>query len=158
LEFSKQYEDTNGQLPENLIVSREVLQLMQKNAGIITESGQPVGSVRTSLDSVNSVLKSYGLPQLTVITSRKLKVYNFYTGAEDTIEFMPENRVIMVSAGVGEFLIGPTVENDFNPGISLDTYDKQEPMESVIKAVAAGFPAVAHPGLILHADVYTPGA
>jgi len=61
----------------------------------------------------------------------------------------------MLSEGVGNFLYGPTVDNDFEPGITLTAYDKGEPIESIIRSVAAGFPVVEKPSLIFHADVYT---
>lgn len=153
LTWQEQYEATNGKLPEDILVSREVVSRMQKNTAIIAEAGRE-GS-RCSLKDVNEVLESYSLPALTVVHSRKMTVFNLYTGQDEVIEYMPANRLVMVSEGVGEFLLGPTVENDFKPGIAAKAYDKDEPEQSIIKAVAAGFPAVANPGLILHADVFT---
>lgn len=147
------YEATNGQTPEDLLVSREVLAALSKNKLIIAEAGKPAGSTRANLADVNAVLSANGLPQLTVVTDRKITVRNVYTGQDEVIEFMPKNRVILVSGGVGNFLYGVTVENDFKPGMNLSAYDKDEPIESVIKAVAAGFPALEKPGLIFHADV-----
>ncbi|MGM7723748.1 major capsid protein [Metabacillus sp. Hm71] len=155
LQWQGTYESTNGKLPDDILVSREVVSRMQKNTAIIAEAGRPDGTLRCSLKDVNEVLDSYGLPQLTVVNSRKITVYNLETGQDQVIEFMPENRLIMISVGVGEFLLGPTVENDFKPGIAAKAYDKDEPEESVIKAVAAGFPAFSNPSLVLHADVFT---
>ena len=156
LEAVKQYEDTNGQSPEDMLVSREVMARLQKNLLIVAEAGRPEGATRVSQAEVVDVLQSYGLPAVTVVTDRKVTVRNVYTGENETIEFMPSNRVVFASSNVGEFLIGVTVENDFRPGINLSVYDKQEPIESVIKAVAAGFPALERPELILHLDVFTP--
>lgn len=147
------YETTNGQTPEDLLISREILGYMTKNLAIVAEAGRPAGTTRVSQAEVNAVLSSHGLPNVTVVTDRKITVRNVYTGLDEVIEFMPKNRLIFVSGGVGEFLYGVTVENDFKPGVALNAYDKDEPIESVIKAVAAGFPALEKPGLIFHADV-----
>lgn len=155
LEWNATYEAANGKQPDAILVSREVFNKMAKNSTVIAEAGRPAGSTRASLDDVQSVLEANGLPQITIVADRKVTVKNPYTGADETIEFMPVNRVVFVSEGLGEFLMGVTVENDFRPGIALEAYDKNEPVESVLRAVAAGFPAVMKPELLLHADVYT---
>ena len=157
LEWVATYEEANGKQPDAILVSREVFNRMAKNQLIITEAGRPAGSLRASLEDVQSVLAANGLPEITIVTDRKVTAKNPYTGENETIEFMPVNRVVFVSEGVGEFLLGVTVENDFRPGIALEAYDKNEPVESVLRAVAAGFPAVQKPELLLHADVF-PGA
>ena len=101
------------------------------------------------------MLGGFGLPPIQVVTDRKVTVKDIYTGNDEVIEFMPANRIVMLSEGIGEFLLGPTVENDFQPGIVLEAKDKDEPIQSILRAVAAGFPALEKPSLIFHADVYT---
>ena len=156
LDWTQAYEDDNGQSPDVVYMSREVQALLLKNAVIVTEArGSNSGSNRVSVDELNSVLGGYGLPAVQVITDRKVTVKNVYTGATEVIEFFPVNRLVMLSEGVGNFLYGPTVDNDFEPGITLTAYDKGEPIESIIRSVAAGFPVVEKPSLIFHADVYT---
>ena len=61
--------------------------------------------------------------------------------------------MVFVANGVGKFLFGPTVENDFQPGIVLQAYDKQEPIQSILRVAAAGFPVIENPNLLLYADV-----
>ncbi|WP_433943614.1 major capsid protein [Paenibacillus sp. SN-8-1] len=151
------YTAANGKAPDAILLSREVQALLLKNATIVNEArGANSGTNRVSVDELNSVLGGYGLPPVQVVVNRKITVKDIYTGQDEVIEFMPINRVVLVSEGVGNFLYGPTVENDFQPGVVLDAYDKKEPIESVLRTVAAGFPAVEAPGLIFHADVYTP--
>lgn len=145
----------NGQTPAEIIITREVQQYLLKNTNMIAEArGANAGSaVRISQQELADVLNGYGLPPVRVITNRKITVRDMYTGADQTIEFFPNNRVVMLGEGIGNFLFGPTVENDFQPGIVLQAYDKNEPIESVLRAVGAGFPAIEKPSLILHADV-----
>ncbi|MGF7045692.1 hypothetical protein J2T13_000152 [Paenibacillus sp. DS2015] len=156
LEWAAIYEASNGKQPDVILVSREVQSLLLKNVTIVTEArGLNSGGTRVSVDELNSVLGGYGLPPVQVVVNRKVTVKDIYTGNDEVIEFMPQNRVVFASAGVGNFLYGPTVENNYQPGIDLRAYDKFEPIESVIRVAAAGFPIVNVPSLLFHADVVT---
>jgi hypothetical protein len=155
LNFVETYEASNGRAPSVILMSREANAKLLRNNVIVTEAGRPDGSTRVSQAELNEVLSGFGLPPIQIVLDRKVTVKNVYTGADEVIEFFPANRVVMLSEGVGNFLLGPTVENEFQPGIHLDAYDKNEPIESILRAVAAGFPALENPALIFHADVYT---
>jgi len=154
LEWVATYEAANGKQPDVILMSREVQALLLKNSVIVAEAGRSINSGRVSVDELNSVLGGYGLPPVQVVANRKVTVKDIYTGLDEVIEFMPVNRVVFASAGVGNFVYGPTVENDYQPGIDLRAYDKFEPIESVIRVAAAGFPIVNAPSLLFHADVY----
>ncbi|WP_141431909.1 major capsid protein [Bacillus sp. 03113] len=149
------YEATNGQSPAVILMSREAQAKLLVNKVIVAEAGRPTGSNRVSQAELNEVLGGFGLPPIQIVTDRKVTVKDIYSGNDEVIEFMPANRIVMLSEGVGEFLLGPTVENDFQPGIALEAKDKDEPIQSILRAVAAGFPALEKPSLIFHADVYT---
>lgn len=159
LNWTQTYEQTNGKQPDVLLMSREVQALLLKNTVIITEAVgmSNSGRNRVSLEELNSVLGGYGLPPVQVVQQRSITVKNIYDGQPETIEYFPVNRIVMVSEGVGNFLFGPTVENDFQPGIILQAYDKgPDPIESIMRVAAAGFPVVEAPDLLFHADVFTP--
>lgn len=157
LEYVGQYEDENGEAPSVILMSREVQAILLKNSVIVTEAvGANSGRNRVSVDELQSVLGGYGLPPVQIVTDRKVTVKNVYTGEPETIEYFPVNRVVMLSEGVGNFLYGPTVENDFAPGVVLTAEDLRAPIRSVLETVAAGFPAIEQPGRIFHIDVYTP--
>jgi len=155
LTWVEKYEATNGKTPDVILMTREAQAKLLRNKVIVTEAGRPEGSTRVSQEELGAVLSGFGLPPIQIVTDRKVTVKDIYTGQEEEIEFFPANRLVMVSEGVGNFLLGPTVENDFQPGIFLDAYDKKEPIESILRAVAAGFPAIESPELIFHADVFT---
>lgn len=157
LEWTQAYEDENGRAPSVIFMSREIQALLLKNTVIVTEAvGAGSGRTRVSVDELQSVLGGYGLPPVEVVTDRKTTVKDLYTGEQKVIEFFPVNRIVMLSEGIGNFLFGPTVENDFQPGIVLQAYDKEEPIQSILRTAATGFPAIENPHLIFHADVYTP--
>lgn len=154
LDYTAIYEDTNGMMPETILISRQAFMLLTKNEGFIAESGREFAR-RAREEDIQNTLEYHGLPRLTIVADRKVTVRNIYDDGEEVIEFMPENRVVMLSKGVGEFMFAPTVENEFEPGIFLGAYDERNPIRSSMEAIAAGFPAVRNPYLIFHADVYT---
>lgn len=150
------YEKNTGRTPDVILMSREVQAKLLKNGVIVAEARPNVaGASRVSVQELTEVLNGYGLPPVQVVTDRKVTVKNVYTGADEVIEYFPVNRVVMLSEGVGNFLFGPTVENNFQPGIVLQAKDKDEPIQSILRTVAAGFPALEAPDLIFHADVFT---
>ncbi len=159
LEWVDNYETNSGEQPSVILMSREVQALLLKNTTIVTEATgiSTSGRGRVSVDELNSVLGGYGLPAVQVVTKRKATVKDIYTGEDEVIEYFPENRIVMASEGVGSFLYGPTVENNFQPGIVLQAYDKNEPIQSILRVAAAGFPVIENPNLLFHADVFTEG-
>lgn len=148
------YMTKNGKAADAIIMSREALALLQTNSEIIAEArGTNGASSRVSVNEVNDVLAGYGLPAIQVQVQRSITVKDVYTGADEVIEFLPKFRVVFASAGAGQFLYGPTVENDYKPGVDLRAYDKFEPIQSIIRVAAAGVPVIENPDLIFHADV-----
>lgn len=157
LEWVRMYEDqNNGDSPSVILISREVQSLLLKNSVVVTEAlGDANGRKRVSVDELNGVLSGYGLPPIEVVTDRKVTVKKLDADGHEVIEYFPVNRVVMLSEGIGNYLYGPTVENEFQPGIVLMAEDLRSPIRSVIECVAAGFPVIEQPHRIFHADVYT---
>lgn len=154
LEWNNQYEETNGKEADAIYLTRKVQALLLKNAVIVNEvAGANSGRGRVSKDELNTVLGAYGLPPVRLVTKTSAKVKSPLTGALETVELFPENRVVFVSKGIGTFKLGPTVENNFQPGIVLHAYDKDEPIQTILRTAAAGFPVIENPGLLLYADV-----
>ena len=156
LAWNDLYMNANGKQADAILLTREVQALLLKNTVIVNEArGAQSGANRVSVNELNTVLGGYGLPPVQVITNRQITVKDIYTGEDEVIEFYPKNRVVFVSEGLGNFVYGPTVENEYQPGIVLQAYDKFEPIQSILRVAAAGFPIVEAPSLLLHADVFT---
>ena len=151
------YKDANGgKAPEVMIGSAEIRGKLMRNANIITEAGRPEGSTRVSVAELNQVLANFSLPAFTVIDERTVRYKQNGSTATVTKEVVPVNRLTFLSRGVGEYLQGPTLENNFQPGLYLEAKDKDDPIRSTLRGVGAGFPAPTQPSLIFHMDVYTP--
>lgn len=148
------YVSKNGQSADAIIMSREAAALLQTNEEFIVEARGTSGTFsRISANEVNDVLAGYGLPPVRIQAQRSITVKDIATGQDEVIEFLPKYRVVFASRGAGQFLFGPTVENNYQPGIDLRAYDKFEPIQSVIRVAAAGVPVIENPDLIFHADV-----
>lgn len=154
--WDKQYQDTNGKQADSILMTRQTQSLLLVNSKVVAEASGSVntGRGRVSVDELNSVIGAYGLPEVTVVSRNNPTTKNLYTGENEVIETFPDGRVVFVSAGVGKFIFGPTVENNLNPGISLNAYDLgPDPFQSVIRVAAAGFAVIDNPSLLLFADV-----
>ncbi|MGE7650488.1 major capsid protein [Peribacillus frigoritolerans] len=150
------YVALNGQLPEVMWISREIQARLLRNQTIIAEAGRESTATRVSVEQLNGVLDTYGLPPIRVIQERTTAYKDNFTGQRVVKEFMPANRIVMLGKGRGnEYKLGPTLENNFQPGIFMDAYDKKEPIQSVIRTVGAGFPVLETPSLIHHIDAFT---
>lgn len=152
----QKYAEANGKEPDVMWVSRELNQKLLKSGLVVAEAGRPVGANRISQAELSSVFEAHGLPPVQVITDRFVQYKDIYTGDIVRKEVMPVNRIVMLSEGVGEYLLGPTLENNFQPGLFLEAYDKKEPIQSVLRAVGAGFPAPEKISFVYHIDAYTP--
>lgn len=154
LEWNNTYEANNGKQADAIYMTRKVQALLLKNAVIVNEaSGANSGRGRVSNDELNSVLGGYGLPPVRLVKKTTARVKPYGAANFETIEFFPENRVLFVSNGAANFKLGPTVENNYQPGIVLQAYDKFEPIQSILRTAAAGFPVLEQPSLVLYADV-----
>jgi len=154
LEFVQTYTDTNGKAPDVMLMSRKTLGKIATNRVVIAESGRPDTARRVSQAEITAVFADNGLPAIQIVDDRKVTVKNFYNNQLETVEVFPENRIVMVSEGLGEYYMGPTVENEFKPGIYLGAFDERNPIRSGFEAVAAGFPGIKNPALLFHADVH----
>lgn len=152
IQWTQEYTDMNGHAPDIMYMPVDVYRLLFSNKVIVAES-RGEGAVRVSEAELQSTLGMYGLPKIEVVMNTAVTVENIYTKEDQVLELIPKNRVVFASNGIGKFLFGITVENNFNPGVSLTAFDYQHPIRSGFDAVAAGFPVIEVPSAILHADV-----
>lgn len=151
------YKDANqGKAPEVMIGSAEIRGKMQRNANIIIEAGRPEGSTRVNQAELNQVLQDFGLPVFTLAAERTVRYKRNGDNEMMEKELIPVNRLTFLSQGIGTYLEGPTLENNFQPGLFLKVRDKEDPIRTIMQGFGAGFPKPEQPSLIRHMDVYTP--
>src|SRR5699024_12566533 len=88
-----------------------------------------------------------------IVERRSVTAHDIVSGENVVHEYFPKHRVVFAAHGVGEYQLGITVENGFKPGINLTAKDKDEPIQSIMRSVAAGFPVIEDPELLFYADV-----
>lgn len=156
-EHVQKYKDANeGKAPEVMLGSSELRGKMQRNQLLITEAGRPEGSQRISVSELNEVLSDFGLPAFTVVEERSVRYKRNGDNAMTEKELVPINRLTFLSKGVGTYMVGPTLENGFKPGLRLIAEDLRRPIRSIVEGYGAGFPKPSQPSLIYHMDVFTP--
>src|SRR5690606_28300258 len=81
LEWSGQYEETNGVKANAIYLTRKVQALLLKNAVIVNEvAGAASGRARVSKDELNTVLGAYGLPPVRLVAKTSANVKSPITG------------------------------------------------------------------------------
>lgn len=156
LEWDAQYRETNGQSADAILMTRKALQKLTKNKMVIAEAGRYEGATRVSEADAREVLTEFGLPKIEYIEDTSITVRDIYTGENETIEVFPENRLVFISKGVGDFLTGPNPDDEtMQPVAVLNAYDERTPRRSIIEASQSGFAVLDNPNLLLHADVFT---
>lgn len=143
--------DQHGEFT-TMLVSRELAGKMKKHPSFLAEAGK--GQGRLSTKELNEVLKDHGLPEVTIVTDRFISYKHHATGEDIRQETLPVNRIVLIAGKVGEYLIGPTLENDFQPGLTVINKDKDEPIRSIMTGYGAGFPTMEKPSGIVHIDAF----
>lgn len=153
IQWNDEYSERNGKQADVIFMSRETRSMLQTNPEVISEARGDTPTTRVSLSELTDVLSGYGLPAIEVVERRSVTAYNNVSGQDEVHEYFPKYRVVFASQGVGEYLMGITVENNFQPGVTLTAKDKDEPIQSIMRSVAAGFPIIEDPDLLFYADV-----
>jgi hypothetical protein len=163
LSWAQTYSDTNGDMPGTILTSRRVIALLMRNAQM---RGQVAGSSAAlmTLDQVNAVLQSFGLPGLTSYDARLVDPEGL------TRRVIPDDRLIFLpgpadpngDSELGGTLMGLTLEAqepDYQlaaaeqPGVVVGNFRTTDPIALWTHAAAIGLPIMANPDLTFVADV-----
>ena len=153
IKWNDEYVDRNGQSADVIFMSRETRAMLQTSPEIVKEARGDSPATRVSVSELNEVLGGYDLPEIRIVERRSVTAHDIVSGENVVHEYFPKHRVVFASHGVGEYQLGITVENGFAPGINLTAKDKDEPIQSIMRSVAAGFPVIEDPELLFYADV-----
>jgi hypothetical protein len=161
------YETTNGVQPGSVLVSRQTLAYMMRNASVRNlvfpaSSTQPTV---VGLDRLNEAIMAFGLPDIEVYRSQ-------VNVAGSATQVIPTNKLLLLPEEVapddyegtqlGMTLWGQTleaqepgygIEEADQPGIVAGAYKTQDPVAIWTKASAIGMPVLANPDLSFCATV-----
>jgi len=145
----QEYVDKNGVRPSVFITSIKAIRVVLSNPGLI-KSVTGTDYKLLTLSELNAFLTDRQLPPMeafdTTVTYRDPN----NDGVRTTSRLLSEKKGIFLREGgeVGEQLLGPTVENEMNPGIFGRTIRMDRPMRDIIEVVASSFPKITSPDLI----------
>ena len=71
-------------------------------------------------------------------------------GKRTTARLLDSKKGVFLMEGdkIGNVQMGPTYENNMEPGIFARTFTMERPLREVVEVVAAGFPKIMYPELI----------
>lgn len=145
----KQFKKANrGQMPAMMHMSgaaeANLLQSEQIKAQIY---GSPTDRrILTSTD-VRNVFSALSLPDYAVTD----EMVDLGDGEE---RLLPEDRIVLIGQGLGNLLLGPTVENNYQPGIYVVPEIKAtNPPQQAVFVGETAFPALKRPHAIVWLDI-----
>lgn len=153
----EQYIETNGFPPDVIVMSRHLrrhlinqestrratAQVINTTGGVIVENSGQVG-----YRQLDMLLQDRELPQLAI--------YDEQYHQEDTSgkvvgrrRFLNQDRYVFLKRGMGEQVMGPTLEANFAPGMHVITRQVREyPHVDATQGVATALPLIPNPKLL----------
>lgn len=149
------YVDLNGVIPDVFVTSLKAIRTVLKDTAVVEAVTGNTTSQRITLPMLNEWLQGLELPPMEAFDAKVTYRDVQNGGTRVTQRLLPEYRgVFLVEGGkIGNQLIGPTVENNMEPGIFAHTFTMQRPKREVVEVVAASFPRIDYPDLIMYADI-----
>jgi hypothetical protein len=148
------YVDLNGQSPDVFVTSIKTIREVMNDANV-RKAVTGLSDKLITLDELNDFLVGRQLPKMEAFDSKV--VYRDVNNNGQRVEqrLLSEKKgVFLVEGGeIGQQLLGPTVENNMNPGIYARTFTMERPMREIVEVVAASFPRIMEPNLIKIATV-----
>jgi len=155
------YNDTNGFMPDKIVMSRKLWNtfLQQKSTRDAARQMTTTELGLVSTDMGKELLKKRDLPEIVTMDEKFQE--ELPTGEVVPVNFMPTNRFAFVKEDMGISAIGPTIEssntvvggseNIVSPksGIWVSTYEQnKQPVHDVSMAIATFLPIVMNSKLL----------
>lgn len=150
------YKALNGVAPSVFVTSAAVINKMKADPTVVLNIKGLAGMLITTVE-LNQFLRDNGLPPVEAYDESAI-IRNPADGSRTTSRFLNDKTgVFLREAGdIGTQLLGPTLENDMNPGIFGKTIATEIPvMMELIRVVASSIPKIMVPEMIMIATVLT---
>lgn len=142
----QQFKDANnGATPSEMHMTGRVESLLLQNSQIKAQvyGNSEDGRIVTS-EQLRGVFSALSIPNYVVI-DRRVK------GDAGMEDLMPNDRIVFVGDQLGRTLQGPTVENDYKPGVYvIPEIQETNPPRQEVFVGKASFPALERPSAIVH--------
>lgn len=148
------YVDLNGKTPDVFVTGIGAIRAIMNDAGV-RKSVSGLADKMLTIAELNDFLTGRQMPRMesfdTFVAYRD--VNNQGTRVQQRL--LAANKGVFLSEGgdIGSQLLGPTVENNMNPGIYARSFTENRPMREIVEVVAASFPKIMDPNLIKQAVI-----
>lgn len=148
------YVDMNGRTPDTFVTSIAAVRTVMNNADV-RKAITGMADRLITLDELNAFLVGRQLPKFEAFDTSVVYRDVNNGGVRSSQRLLHQNKGIFLIGGgeIGEQLMGPTVENDMNPGIFARTFTQERPQREIVEVVAASFPKILMPELIKQATI-----
>lgn len=145
----QEYVDLNGQAPDVYVTSIKAVRVVMNDPEVRRQI-TGLSDKLITLSELNDFLVGRELPRMEAFDSQVVYRDPNNNGARTTQRLLSENKGIFLVEGgaIGTQLMGPTVENNMNPGIFARSFTMERPQREIVEVVAASFPKVLNPNLI----------
>lgn len=150
------YVDRNGVYPDVYVCGIGVIRTVLNDATVRKQVTGLTDKLIT-LQELNDFLKGRQMPPLEAFDATVAYRDVNNQGARVTQRLLDAKKGVFLKedGDIGSALIGPTVENEMNPGIFSRTFTQERPKREIVEVVAASFPKVLDPDLITITTVLT---
>lgn len=148
------YIDLNGTSPDVFVTSIAAVRTVMNDQGV-RKAVSGLADKYITLAELNDWLVGRQLPKMEAFDATVTYRDVLNGGTRVTQRLLDAKTGVFLKEGseIGEQLIGPTYENDMNPGIFARTFTMERPVREVIEVVAASWPKIMAPKLIKIATI-----
>ena len=150
----QQYVDDNGGSPDVFVTSLKALRTIM-NDPLVRKAVSGMEDRILTIQELNDFLVGRQMPKIEAFDATVTYRDVLNGGARVTQRLLSDKKGVFLKEGgvIGKQLLGPTYENDMNPGIFAHSFTMQRPVREVVEVVAASFPKIMEPGLIMQANI-----
>jgi hypothetical protein len=146
--------NVNGYTPDVFVTSIGAIRTVLNDANV-RKAISGFSDKLLTLDELNTFLRGRELPPMEAFDAKVTYRDPSNAGARTTARLLDASKGVFLKEGgvIGKQLLGPTYENNMNPGIYARTFTMERPIREVIEVVGASFPKITDPELIKIATI-----
>ena len=139
----------NGYAPDVFVTGIENIRIVLNDVAI-RKAITGYSDKLLTLDELNTFLRGRELPPMEAFDAKVTYRDPTKGGKRTTARLLDSKKGVFLMEGgkIGNVQMGPTYENNMEPGIFARTFTMERPLREVVEVVAAGFPKIMYPELI----------
>jgi hypothetical protein len=141
--WNQAYIDRCGEGADTFVTSIAAIRAVLNNADV-RKAATGFADKLLTLGELNTFLEGRQMAKMEAFDASVTYRDVANGGTRSTSRLLAANKGVFLKEGgaIGEQLLGPTIENQMNPGIYARTIHQELPMRDVIQVVASSFPKV----------------